>query len=96
MKHKTQTLHSMTAVCFIAAAFSAPMSMASEPVLPPGEAVTQWLDLQRSGKAASPHAQPLNGAMMTRAYERHLKTFEQPIPAMIGEQGGSSTSGGKK
>lgn len=40
----------------------------------------QWLELQRSGKAASAHPQPLSGEAMDRVHKRYLKSFEQPIP----------------
>ena len=41
----------------------------------------QWLELQRSGKSASTHPQPLSGEAMDRVHKRYLKSFEQPIPA---------------
>ncbi len=40
----------------------------------------QWLELQRSGKAASTHPQPLSGEAMDRVHKRYLKSFEQPMP----------------
>lgn len=42
--------------------------------------VQQWLELQRSGKAASPHAQPMSGEAMEKVHQRYLKSFEKPIP----------------
>ena len=43
-------------------------------------AVHAWLELQRSGDAASPQPQPLSGPAMDRAYVRYLKSFEHPQP----------------
>jgi hypothetical protein len=40
----------------------------------------QWLELQRSGKAASVQAQPISGEVMDRVHKRYLKSFENPIP----------------
>ena len=42
--------------------------------------VQQWLELQRSGTAASSHAQPMSGEVMEKVYQRYLKSFEKPIP----------------
>lgn len=43
-------------------------------------AVHAWLEMQRSGDAASPQSQPLSGPAMERAYIRYLKSFEHPQP----------------
>lgn len=40
----------------------------------------QWLELQRSGKAASPQAQPVSGEVMDKVHSRYIKSFEKPIP----------------
>ena len=40
----------------------------------------RWLELQRSGKAASPQAQPVSGEVMDKIHNRYLKSFEKPIP----------------
>jgi hypothetical protein len=42
--------------------------------------VHAWLELQRSGNAASSQPQPLSGPAMDRAYIRYLKGFEHPQP----------------
>jgi len=42
--------------------------------------VKSWLELQSSGKAASPQAQPLSGPAMDRVHERYLKSFSHPVP----------------
>jgi hypothetical protein len=43
-------------------------------------ATQQWLELQRSGKSASPQAQPISGEVMDKVHQRYLKSFEKPIP----------------
>jgi hypothetical protein len=40
----------------------------------------QWLELQRSGKSASPQAQLISGEVMDKVHKRYLKSFEKPIP----------------
>lgn len=40
----------------------------------------QWLELQRSGKAASAQPQPYSGEVMDKVHTRYLKSFEKPIP----------------
>lgn len=40
----------------------------------------RWLEMQRSGQAASPQAQPLSGPAMERVHQRYLKGFEHPLP----------------
>lgn len=42
--------------------------------------VKSWLDLQSSGQAASPQAQPLTGPVMDRTHERYLESFTHPVP----------------
>jgi hypothetical protein len=43
-------------------------------------ATQQWLELQRSGKSASPQAQQISGEVMDKVHQRYLKSFEKPIP----------------
>ena len=54
----------------------------SSPLPHVGEAspTQQWLELQRSGKSASPQAQPISGEVMDKVHKRYLKSFEKPIP----------------
>lgn len=40
----------------------------------------KWLELQRSGKAASTQAQPISGEVMDKVHQRYIKSFERPIP----------------
>lgn len=43
-------------------------------------ATRAWLELQRSGDAASMQSQPLSGPAMERVHQRYLKGFEHPQP----------------
>ena len=40
----------------------------------------RWLDLQRSGKAASPNPQTLSGEALHQIHQRYLKNFTHEIP----------------
>ena len=51
-----------------------------------------WLELQRSGEAASPHVQAASAAERERSLERWLQSFEYPIPESYEQQGGSTVS----
>ena len=64
---------------------SAMMAHAEEAVVSketnsPEPATHAWLELQRSGEAASPQAQPLSGPVMDKVHERYLKSFEHQVP----------------
>lgn len=52
----------------------------NEPSSPAEPATRAWLELQRSGDAASMQAQPLSGPAMERVHQRYLKGFEHPQP----------------
>ncbi len=65
-----------TAVYPSASSQPAEIKPASRQLLP----TQQWLELQRSGKAASTHAQPYSGEVMNKIHTRYLKSFEKPIP----------------
>lgn len=43
-------------------------------------AVADWLALQRSGLAASPHSQLQTGDEMNHIYMRYLKSFDHELP----------------
>jgi hypothetical protein len=50
-----------------------------------GPATREWLELQRSGKAAGP-AQRLSAPAEARAYARYLEAFTHPIPEFYEER----------
>ncbi|CAG0979670.1 hypothetical protein MTYP_01685 [Methylophilaceae bacterium] len=39
-----------------------------------------WLELQRSGQAASAQPQPISGQAMDKIHERYINSFGKPIP----------------
>jgi hypothetical protein len=57
---------------------------------PQPEATRQWLELQRSGQAASPQRQTLSGEAMSKIHERYIKSFTHPIPASYEHAQGSN------
>lgn len=65
----------------------------------PGSA-RDWIELQTSGRAASPVARPLPGEIADRSYQRYAESFSKPIPDTLDReeflsQGGGGGSGGK-
>lgn len=46
----------------------------------PPSTVQEWLELQRSGKSASEHRQPLSGEAMNKIHERYINSFGKEIP----------------
>ena len=65
----------------------------TEPVS--GAAAQTWLELQKSGTAASPTPRPLPGEIAERSYERYANSFSTPIPDELGREGFLSGGGGK-
>lgn len=49
------------------------------------EQTRQWLDLQKSGHAASSNQQILPGPAAAHVYERYLNSFTHPIPEYFSE-----------
>lgn len=60
----------------------------------PGSA-RDWLELQKSGSAASPVARPVPGEIADRTFKRYADSFSQPIPETLNrEEFLSKNSGG--
>lgn len=74
----------------------APTRAAAEEGTPPvpGSA-RDWVELQISGRAASPVERPLPGEMADRSYQRYVDTFSKPIPDTLAREGFLSEGGGK-
>ncbi len=74
----------------IAGLCSAPLLLCADPAvnrntaaqinLTQGTRTAQLLELQRSGRVASPQQQQLPGKAQHNIYERYLKSFTHPIP----------------
>lgn len=60
----------------------------------PGSA-QDWIELQVSGRAASPVGRPLPGEMADRSYQRYADSFSKPIPDTLDREGFLSEGGGK-
>lgn len=58
-------------------------------------AAEAWLELQKSGTAASPTPRPLPGEIADRSYERYANSFSTPIPTELGREGFISGGGGQ-
>jgi hypothetical protein len=69
-------------------ALAASTEPALAPLAPPvGEATRGLLQRQRAGSlTASAEPRPLDGPAVDRAYQRYLKSFEQPLPTWFGQQ----------
>ena len=50
-------------------------------------AARDWLELQTSGRAASPVARPMPGDIAERSYQRYAESFSQPIPEKLDREG---------
>ena len=62
----------------LALALILPLSALADPK--PGAETRAWLDLQKSGKAASKEARPVPGEITEKSYNRYLKSSDHPIP----------------
>jgi Protein of unknown function (DUF3613) len=56
-----------------------------------GEETRRWLELQRSGVAASETRQTVSGPVADAIYKRYVESFQHPIPEFYkSEQNGGS------
>jgi len=53
-----------------------------------------WLELQKSGAAASTVERPLPGELADRSYDRYAETFTHPIPDSLVRDSFISDGGG--
>jgi len=65
---------------FFSASYAADVQSTPPTPAPALSPTQQWLELQRSGQAASSQAQPISGEVMDKVHKRYLKSFEKPIP----------------
>lgn len=73
------------------------LATAQEPTSEPksGSAAEAWLELQKSGTAASATPRPMPGEIADRSYERYANSFSTPIPNELGREGFLSGGGGE-
>lgn len=60
-----------------------PQSTAPGTVARDQQEVLSWVELQSSGRAASPYRQSATGAERDRAYQRYLKSYTREIPEYL-------------
>lgn len=77
----------------IAVAVALPFVASADPK--PGTDVRAWVDLQKSGKAASREQRPVPGEVAEKTYERYVKSFERQIPETYSRESISSGGGGE-
>lgn len=59
-----------------------------------GEQTHSWLDLQRSGNAASSQPQTISGPVAAKIHQRYQDSFTHPVPAFFsGDEGDASVLG---
>ena len=81
-----------TKFVILALALVLPLSALADPK--PGTETKAWLDLQKSGKAASKEARPVPGEIAEKTYDRYLKSFDHPIPEEFSRESFSSGNSG--
>lgn len=59
-----------------------------------GQATHEWLDLQKSGNAASSETPMLSGEAADKVYKRYVDSFGRPLPESFSRESFSSGSGG--
>lgn len=61
------------------------------PITASGEETRRWLELQRSGAAASPRPKTVSGPVADEIYQRYKKSFTHEIPDFFKVERGTST-----
>lgn len=79
---------------FVSPALAAPPRLAAE-AGEMGAESRAWLDLQKSGKAASAAGRPQPGEVADKVYQRWLDSHDQPIPAQFNREGFSGGASGQ-
>ncbi len=60
----------------------------------PAGSARDWVELQKSGAAASAVARPLPGELADRSFQRYADSFSQPIPETLNRDEFLSEGGG--
>ena len=69
-------------------------AVAATPAAEPRGSVSTWLQLQSSGRVASPVIQGQTATEREMANQRFLDSYEHPIPEFISNQGAGLNTGG--
>lgn len=67
-------------------AIAAAPALAEKPAPAQGQATRDALELQRSGRAASPTERPMSDDVADRTHQRYAESFSHPIPESFAEQ----------
>lgn len=62
---------------------------------PLGAESKTWVELQKSGKQATPAPSPMPGEIADNVYQRYADSFKQPIPAEFKRQSAAGDGTGK-
>lgn len=86
---------SITAILPLISLFGAGIAVADSQEGSSGEETRRWLELQRSGVAASTTRQTVSGPVANEIYKRYVESFKHPIPEFYnsdkdGDSGGLS------
>ncbi|QHE86452.1 DUF3613 domain-containing protein [Hydrogenophaga sp. BPS33] len=91
--HKNKRFKPMLRSLFLCAALSGPALLWAQAIpaappsgndpaaLPVGDSTRSLLQRQRDGREASATPRPIDGRVAELSHQRHLKSFEHPIPA---------------
>lgn len=90
----TRSLLLLVSLTVSAAALASPPRLAPEATAVGAEA-RAWLDLQKSGQAASSATRGQPGEVADKVYQRWLDSHEQPIPAQFSREGFSGGASGQ-
>lgn len=74
--------HHYFSVCLLMTATLIPQAVNAKDSdkAPLGQETQQWLELQRSGYAASQRGQRVSGPIADAIYHRYVESFKHPIP----------------
>ncbi|MGR8998943.1 MAG: DUF3613 domain-containing protein [Gammaproteobacteria bacterium] len=75
--------------------FGANTAVAATRIGPYGEDVRNWMELQRSGDAASTTRQSISGPVADAIYKRYVESFKHPIPESYSSQQNGKSGGSK-
>lgn len=82
-------------ICIALLLFAAPLAAQQPTTGPAPTSARDWVELQKSGTAASPVPRPLPGDIADRSYQRYAESFSQPIPESLEREGFIEDGGGQ-
>lgn len=94
MNFKTVATILLFPVCGALAPLASAQDGASVTATPAAGSARDWIELQKSGAAASAVARPLPGELADRSFQRYADSFSQPIPETLNREEFLSEGGG--